>query len=61
MIDIARDLDMYHDGAQDGYERALNDVIEMIKDEFPDPNPLASLFETYVGTAIINRINEMKG
>ncbi|WPH58245.1 hypothetical protein SEA_ALONE_115 [Streptomyces phage Alone3] len=55
----------YHTGAQDGYkvgyERALNDVIEMIRDNFPDPNPLSSIFTPYIGDGIIEEIENMKG
>ncbi len=51
----------FHEGAQEGYHYALIDVIEMIRNEFPDPNPMASLFNEYVGDRIIRRIEEMKG
>jgi len=55
----------YHEGAQDGYkvgyEAALNDVIQMIRDEFPDPNPLSSIFTPYIGDDIIENIEKMKG
>lgn len=57
--------DRYHEGAQDGYvdgyNQALQDVIEVIAADFPDPNPLASLFEVYLGNQIIDAINNMKG
>lgn len=59
----------YHQGAQDGYregyisgyEMALNDVIHMIREEFPDPNPLSSIFTPYIGDGIIEIIENMKG
>lgn len=55
----------YHVGAQDGYKagynQALTDVIEMIRDEFPDPNPLSSIFTPYIGDGIIENIENMKG
>lgn len=55
----------YHEGAQAGfkvgYEQALNDVIQMIRDEFPDPNPLSSIFTPYIGDGIIDNIEKMKG
>lgn len=34
------------------------EIIELIKDEFPDPNPLGSLFSPYVGDLIADRIRE---
>jgi hypothetical protein len=34
------------------------EVIELIKTEFPDPNPLGSLFSPYVGDLIIDRIKQ---
>lgn len=55
----------YHVGAQDGYKegykRALDDVIQMIRDDFPDPNPLSSIFTPYIGDGIIEEIENMKG
>lgn len=55
----------YHAGAQDGfksgYDRALFDVIHMIQEEFPDSNPLGSIFKPYLGDEIVNRIVEMRG
>ncbi len=53
----------YHVGAQDGYKagynQALFDVIEMIRDDFPDPNPLSSIFTPYIGDGIIENIENM--
>lgn len=55
----------YHAGAQDGYKagynKALQDVINMIELEFPDPNPLSTLFTPYIGDGIIENIENMKG
>lgn len=53
--------DAYYQGSQDGYEQALDDVILMITTDHPDPNPLASLFDPYIGDKIIKSINQMKG
>jgi len=54
----------YHEGAQDGfkagYQQALDAVIEMIREEFPDPNPLSSIFTPYIGDGIIDNIEQMK-
>ncbi len=54
----------YHTGAQDGYNagynQALQDVINMIELEFPDPNPLSSSFTPYIGDGIIENVENMK-
>jgi len=54
----------YHAGAQDGYKtgynQALQDVINMIELEFPDPNPLSSIFTPYIGDGIIENVENMK-
>ena len=63
------ETDRYHEGAQDGYKvgheqgynKALQDVIDMIELEFPDPNPLSSIFTPYIGDGIIENIENMKG
>lgn len=34
----------------------LEYLAELIDYEFPDPNPLASIFNPYVGTLIVERI-----
>lgn len=56
--------DRYHEGAQDGYkvgyQDALTDIIQMIRDDFPDPNPLSSIFTPYIGDGIIDTIEKMK-
>lgn len=57
----------YHDGAQAGYKtghtvgynQALYDVVRMMKSDFPDPNPLAHIFEPFVVTQIIEAIEDM--
>lgn len=55
----------YHEGVQDGYkagyEVALNDVIKMIAKDYPDPNPLSSVFTPYIGDRIVDAIENMKG
>lgn len=55
----------YHVGAQDGYKAgyvaALNDVIKMITEDYPDPNPLSSVFTPYIGDHIVDAIENMKG
>ncbi len=57
--------DRYHEGAQDGYAQgyniALANIQEMIRDSFPDPNPLSSIFTPYIGYEIIDEIEKMKG
>ncbi len=59
------ETDRYHEGAQAGYkvgyDDALTDIIQMIRDDFPDPNPLSSIFTPYIGDAIIDTIEKMKG
>jgi len=54
----------YHVGTQDGYKagynQALDDLRELIEWEFPDPNPLSSIFSSYIGHDIIDRINQMR-
>jgi hypothetical protein len=54
----------YHDGAQDGYRtgynQALQDVVNMIELEFPDPNPLSTLFTPYIGYDIVKEIESMR-
>lgn len=50
----------YNEGFQMGYEAALDDVIQMIRDNFPDPNPLASIFTPYIGDIIIENIENMQ-
>jgi hypothetical protein len=51
----------FHEGTQAGYAQALEDVIRMIVSDFPDMNPMASLFSPYVGDSIVKRIEEMRG
>ncbi|APC46373.1 hypothetical protein HWB05_gp111 [Streptomyces phage BRock] len=62
----------YHDGAQagfnegfnaghtSGYYEAMDDVIALIRDEFPDPNPFSTLFTPYIGDDIIEAIEKMR-
>jgi len=65
---MSAESDRYHDGAQAGYKvgheagynQALHDVVRMMKNDFPDPNPLAHIFEPFVVTQIIEAIEEMK-
>lgn len=38
----------------------LDSIIRMIEQDFPDPNPLASIFSPYVGDEIVNRLKQMK-
>jgi len=42
------------------YNSILENIIVMITEDFPDPNPLGSLFSTYIGDSIIYAIERMK-
>lgn len=54
--------DEFYDGAQagyvEGYNAALREAIEMIREEFPDPNPLSSIFTPYIGHEIVDKLEQ---
>jgi hypothetical protein len=64
--DIHGDYDAWYGEAYDRLSDHMDtligavgrEVIELIKEEFPDPNPLSSIFTPYVGDAIIDRIKQ---
>lgn len=49
-------LDVY---ASEIRAEVLREAADLIDQEFPDPNPLASVFEPYVGDRITDRLRQM--